>query len=51
MGLEVNDYTYSKVFLCQEDIKKLNVDVAVNTANKTFGGERFDGAIHKDAGP
>ena len=41
-----------KVSLCQGDITKLNVDVIVNSMNKTRtvrGG--FDGAIHEAAGP
>ena len=38
--------------LCQGDITKLNVDVIVNSVNKTLiGGRGIDGAIHEAVGP
>ena len=52
MEFEVNNYTNSKVSLCQGDITKLNVDAIVNSASKTlFGGGGIDGAIHKATFP
>ena len=36
MEFEVNNDVNVKVFLCQGDITKLNVDVVVNSVNKTL---------------
>ena len=46
LEFEVSNDINSKVSLCQEDITKLNVDVIVNSVNKTLnGGGGIDGAI------
>ena len=52
LEFEVNNDINVKVSLWQGDITKLNVDVIVNSVNKTLtvvGG--IDGAIHEAAGP
>ena len=42
----------SKVFLCQGDITKINVDGIVNATSETLISEGgIDGAIHELAGP
>ena len=47
----INDINV-KVSLCQGDIIKLNVDVIVNSVNKTLTvGGGIDGAINEAAGP
>ena len=52
LEFEVNNDVNSKVFLCQGDITKLNVDTIVNSVNKTLiGGGGIGGAIHESAGP
>ena len=49
---EVNKDINSKVSLCQGDITELNVDVTVNSVNKTLiGGGGIGGAIHEASGP
>ena len=51
MEFEVTIDTDSKVSPCQRDITKLNIDVIVNSANKTIiGGGSIDGAFHKATG-
>ena len=48
LGFEVNNDINVKASLCQGEITKLNIDVIVNSVNKTLtvvGG--IDGAIHK----
>ena len=52
LEFEVNNDVNVKVSLCQGDITKLNVNVIVNSVNKTvtFVGA-IDGAIHEAAGP
>ena len=52
LEFEANNDINVKVSLCQGEITKLNVDVIVNSVNKTLtvvGG--IDGAIHEAAGP
>ena len=52
LEFEVNNDVNVKVFLCQGDITKLNVDVIVNSVNKTLTVVgAIDGAIHEAAGP
>ena len=48
----INDIN-SKVFLCQGDITKINVDAeALNAANETvISGGGIDGTIHEAEGP
>ena len=51
LEIEVNNDINSKYYLCQGDITKLNIDVIVNSGNKTLtGGGGIDGAIHEAAG-
>ena len=48
----VNNDINVKVCLCQGDITKLNIDMIVNSVNKTLTvGGGIDGAIHEAAGP
>ena len=48
----VNNDINVKVCLCQGDSTKLNIDVIVNSVNKTLtGGGGIDGATHAAAGP
>ena len=50
-NLRYTNDTNSKVSLCQRDMTKLNIDVIVNSVNKTIiDGGCIDGAIHKAAG-
>ena len=52
LEFEVNNDVNVKVSLCQGDITKLNVDVIVNSVNKTLTVVgAIDGAIHEAAGP
>ena len=52
LKLEVNNDVNVKVSLCQGDITKLNVNVIVNSVNKTLTVVgAIDGAIHEAAGP
>ena len=52
LEFEVNNDINVKVSFCQGDITKLNVDVIVNSVNKTLTvGGGIDGAIHEAAGP
>ena len=52
LELEVNNDINSKVSLCQGNITKLNVDMILNSVNKTLIGEEgIDGAIHEAVGP
>ena len=52
MEFEVINDINVKVALCQGDIIKLNVDVIVNSVNKTLTvGGGIDGAINEAAGP
>ena len=52
LEFEVNNDINVKVSLWQGDITKLNVDVIVNSVNKTLTvGGGIDGAIHEAAGP
>ena len=52
MGFEVNNDVNVKVSLCQGDITKLNVDVVVNSVNKTLTvGGGIDQAVHEATGP
>ena len=52
LEFEVNNDINVKVSLFQGDITKLNVDVIVNSVNKTLTvGGGIDGAIHEAAGP
>ena len=46
----VNNDINVKVCLCQGDSTKLNIDVIVNSVNKTLTGG-IDGAIHEAVGP
>ena len=51
MSKRYDKVTNSKVSLCQRDMTKLNIDVIVNSVNKTIiDGGCIDGAIHKAAG-
>ena len=52
LEFEVNNDINVAFSLCQGDITKLNVDVIVNSLNKTLTvGGGIDGAIHEAAGP
>ena len=52
MEFEVNNEVNVKVSLCQGDVTKLNVNVIVNSVNKTLAvGGDIDGAIHEAVGP
>ena len=52
LGFAVNNDVNDEVSLCQGDITKLNIDVIVNSVNKTLtGGGGIDGATHAAAGP
>ena len=52
MKFEVNNDINVNVSFCQGDITKLNVDVIVNSLNKTLTvGGGIDGATHEAAGP
>ena len=52
LEFEVNNDVNVQVSLCQGDITKLNVDVIVNSVNKTLTVVgAIDGAIHEAAGP
>ena len=51
LEFEVNSDLNVKVSLCQGDITNLNVDVIVNSVNKTITvGVGIDGAIHEAGG-
>ena len=52
LEVEINNDINVKVSLCQGDITKLNVDLIVNSVNKTLTvGGVPDGVIHGAAGP
>ena len=52
LEFEVNNDVNVKVSLCQGDITQLNVDVIVNSVNKTLTAVgAIDAAIHEAAGP
>ena len=52
LEFELNNDVNLKISLCQRDFTKLNVDVIVNSVNKTLmSGGGIDGAIHEAAGP
>ena len=52
LEFEVNKDINVKIFLCQGDITKLNVDVIFNSVNKTLTArESIDRAIHENAEP
>ena len=52
LEFELNNDVNVKVFLCQGDVTKLNVDVIVNSVNKTLTVVgAIDRAIQETAGP